>query len=148
MTRDILSAITWSWRDSHLLVCSALDGVLTELGEAPGDVRLPTSRRADSGMTIRFAPYLRTSSATRFSMEYETMPRAVARLDAMASTASRSAVRPLRWASARKTSWSSQRRLCMLSFQNPYRLDQERPAKGRDTAGYGDSKGRDDGSGE
>lgn len=46
MTRDILSAITWSWRDSHLLVCSALDGVLTELGEAPGDVRLPTSRRA------------------------------------------------------------------------------------------------------
>src|SRR6185369_15194339 len=106
---------------------------------------LPTSSRADSGMMIRLAPYLRTSSATRFSMEYETMPRAVARLDAMASTASRSTVRPLRWASARKTSWSSQRRLCMLTFQNPYRLDQERPAQGGHAACYGYGKGRDDG---
>src|SRR6266571_2425771 len=109
---------------------------------------LPTSSRSDSGVMIRFAPYLRTSSATRFSMEYDTMPRAVAKLDAMASTASRSTVRPLRWARARKTSWRSQRRLCMLSFQNPYRLDQERPAQGGHTAGYGDGKGRDDGGGE
>jgi trehalose 6-phosphate phosphatase len=46
MTRDILGAITWSWRDSHLLVCSTLDGVLAEAGDLPGEVRVPTSRRA------------------------------------------------------------------------------------------------------
>jgi trehalose 6-phosphate phosphatase len=46
MTRDILGSITWSWRDTHLLVCGTLDGVLAENGEFPGEVRVPTSRRA------------------------------------------------------------------------------------------------------
>ena len=73
------------------------------------------------------------------------MPRAVARLEAMARTAKSNAVRPLRWASARKTSWSSQRRLCMLSFQNPHRLDQERPAQGRHAPGNGHDQCGDDG---
>jgi len=46
MTRSILAAINWAWRDSHLLVCCTLDGVLAERGEVPGDVYVPTSRRA------------------------------------------------------------------------------------------------------
>jgi trehalose-phosphatase len=46
MTRDIVAAINWAWRDSHLLLCCALDGVLTERGEHPGHVRMPASRRA------------------------------------------------------------------------------------------------------
>jgi trehalose-phosphatase len=46
MTRDILSAIHWAWRDAHLLLCCSLDGVLAENGDQPGDVRVPSSRRA------------------------------------------------------------------------------------------------------
>jgi trehalose-phosphatase len=46
MTRDILSAIHWAWRDAHLLLCCSLDGVIAENGELPGDTRVPSSRRA------------------------------------------------------------------------------------------------------
>lgn len=46
MTRDIVAAINWAWRDSHLLLCCSLDGVLADRGEQPGDVRVPASRRA------------------------------------------------------------------------------------------------------
>lgn len=46
MTRNVLAAINWAWRNSHLLVCCTLDGVLAERSELPGDVRIPTSRRA------------------------------------------------------------------------------------------------------
>src|SRR5450631_2723670 len=95
-----------------------------------------------------FAPYLRTSSATRFSMENETIPRAVARLEAMASTARRRTVRPLRWARARNTRCMSQRRLVILPFKYPNRLDQKSPTQRRHASGYGNSKGRDNGGGE
>lgn len=46
MTREIVAAINWAWRDSHLLLCCALDGVLAEHGEHIGHVRMPASRRA------------------------------------------------------------------------------------------------------
>ena len=66
------------------------------------------------------------------------MPRAVARLEAMASTAKRSTERPLRWASARATRYTSQRRLFMLSLQDPHRFDHQRPPQWCNTPGYGD----------
>lgn len=46
MTRDIVAAVNWAWRDARLLLCCSLDGVLTDRGAQPGDVRVPPSRRA------------------------------------------------------------------------------------------------------
>ncbi len=45
MTHDIVSAISWTWRSSHLLLCCSVDGVLTDVGDQPGDERVPASRR-------------------------------------------------------------------------------------------------------
>jgi trehalose-phosphatase len=46
MTQDIVEAIDWAWRNTHLLLCCTLDGVLFDNGEQPGDVRVPSYRRA------------------------------------------------------------------------------------------------------
>jgi trehalose-phosphatase len=46
MTQEILAAITGAWRDAHLLLCCTMDGVLSDNGERPGDVRVPSHRRA------------------------------------------------------------------------------------------------------
>src|SRR5512133_1680984 len=100
---------------------------------------------AVSGMMIRLAPYFLISSATRFSMDNETIPKAVARLEAMASTATSRSVRARRYANARSIRCSCQRFLCMLPFQSPHRLDCQRLAQRHNASCHGNSHSADDG---